>query len=126
MTVNSSKYWVYRYEDALNGVDNAVILFCWSQNAFKNQQSLHAFLCTNPELDSQTILEYYSNRWPIEVFFRETKNNLGLNTYQVHSVAYIDKLLALISLTHLFCLTQSQEYSFTEGLKNTRNLPEFI
>jgi hypothetical protein len=121
VTVNSSKYWVYRYEGSLNGIENAVVLFCWSKNSFKNPKALRAFLCTNPELDSQTILEYYSNRWPVEVFFRETKNNLGLNTYQVRSAESIDKLLALISLTHLFCSTQSQEYSFAEGLKNTRN-----
>ncbi|WP_231969027.1 hypothetical protein [Thermoanaerobacterium sp. RBIITD] len=28
VTVNSSRYWVYRYEGALNGIDNAVVLIC--------------------------------------------------------------------------------------------------
>nr|WP_231292763.1 hypothetical protein [Thermoanaerobacterium thermosaccharolyticum] len=31
------------------------------------------------------MLNYYNQRWPIEIFFRQTKNNLGLNTYQVRS-----------------------------------------
>lgn len=34
--VNNSKYWFYRYEGKLNGIDNAVVLFCWSENPFKN------------------------------------------------------------------------------------------
>lgn len=79
VTVNNSKYWVYRYEGNLNGIDDAVVLLCWPENAFKKEKALHAFLCTDTELDTQTILEYYSKRWPIEIFFRQTKNNLGLN-----------------------------------------------
>ncbi|WP_349292279.1 transposase [Thermoanaerobacterium thermosaccharolyticum] len=42
-------------------------------------------MCTDTELDTKTILNYYNQRWPIEIFFRQTKNNLGLNTYQVRS-----------------------------------------
>lgn len=33
VTVNNSKYWIYRYEGHLNGVDNAVVLF-----TFKNME----------------------------------------------------------------------------------------
>lgn len=33
-TLNNSKYWVYCYKIKLNGIDNAVVLFCWSKNAF--------------------------------------------------------------------------------------------
>lgn len=28
VTVNGSNYWVYRYEEALNGIDNAVVVLC--------------------------------------------------------------------------------------------------
>nr|WP_230197633.1 transposase [Thermoanaerobacterium xylanolyticum] len=66
---------------------------CWPEKAFKNQNALHAFICTDTELDTETILNYYSQRWPIEIFFRQTKNNLGLNTYQVRSTKSIDRLL---------------------------------
>lgn len=55
------------------------------EKAFKVQKALHAFLCTDTELDTETILNYYSQRSPIEIFFRQTKNNLGLNTYRVRS-----------------------------------------
>ncbi len=79
---------------------------------------LHAFICTDTELDTETILNYYSQRWPIEIFFRQTKNNLGLNTYQVRSTKSIDRLLWLISLTYLYCTISGDEYyKFWQGIK---------
>jgi len=77
VTVKGSSYWVYRYEGALNGIDNAVVVMCWPKDNFKGDKALHAFLCTDVELDTLTILQYYSKRWPIEIFFRQTKGNLG-------------------------------------------------
>jgi Transposase DDE domain len=117
VTVNNSKYWVYRYEGNLNGINNAVVLFCWSQNAFKRDKALHVFLCTDTELNTKTILEYYSKRWPIEIFFRQTKNNLGLNKYQVRSTKSIDRILVLISLAYIFCsIQENAKDSFSKGL----------
>lgn len=54
-------YWVYRYERALNDVDDAVVLFCWPQ-AFLNPKALRCFLCTDNSLDTPTILSYYIKR----------------------------------------------------------------
>lgn len=122
VTVNNSKYWTYRYEGKLNGIDNAVVLFCWPENAFKKEGALHTFLCTDTELSTQTILEYYSKRWPIEIFFKQTKNNLGLDSYQVRSTKSIDRILLLISLTYIFCTIQKDAGdSFSKGLIICRN-----
>ena len=104
VTVNNSSYWVYRYDGALNGIDEATVILCWPEDGFKESRCLRAFLCTNTELDTNTILEYYSQRWPIEVFFRQTKGNFGLNKYQVRSSLAIDRLLALITLAYLYCV----------------------
>jgi hypothetical protein len=90
---------------------------CWHENAFKKDGALHAFLCIDTTLDNETILEYYSKRWPIEIFFRQTKNNLGLNTYQVRSTKSIDRLLVLISLTYIYCsIQENADDSFSKGL----------
>ncbi|MBP2032680.1 hypothetical protein J2Z42_001354 [Clostridium algifaecis] len=122
VTVNNSKYWVYRYEGNLNGIDNAVVLLCWHKSAFKKNGALHAFLCTDIELDNKTILEYYSKRWPIEIFFRQTKNNLGINKYQVRSTKSIDRILLLISLTYIYCsIHENVNDSFGKGLILRRN-----
>jgi hypothetical protein len=121
VTVNKVTYLVYRYEGPLNGVDNAVVLLCWPEKAFKKANALHAFLCTDVELNTQNILEYYSKRWPIEIFFRESKNNLGLKGYQVRSYQAIDRLLLLIVLTYIYCTTAMDRYQrFNTGLKQVR------
>jgi len=121
VTVNGSSYWVYRYEGALNGIENAVVLFCWPENAFQKPKALHAFLCTDVSLETQTILTYYSKRWPVEIFFRQAKGNLGFNGYQVRSIEAIERLWTLLAFTHLYCTIGLGEPSlFGDGLRNVR------
>jgi hypothetical protein len=121
VTVNRQSYWVYRYEGALNDMDNAVVLFCWPKDAFLNPKAMRTFLCTDIALDTKTALEYYSRRWPIEIFFRQTKGNLGFNQYQIRQIAGIKRFWALMTLTFLFCaIGISKVASFAKGLSHTR------
>jgi hypothetical protein len=121
VTVNHQSYWVYRYEGALNNMDDAVALFCWPKDAFLNPKALRAFLCTDMTLATKTILEYYSKRWPIETFFRQTKGNLGINQYQIRTITAIKRFWSLTALTYLFCTIGSfKRKSFAKGLRNMR------
>lgn len=121
VTVNHQSYWVYRYEGALNDLDNAVVLFSWHKDAFLNPKAMRCFLSTDMELDTQKTLEYYSKRWPIETFFRQTKGNLGMNQYQVRHIRAIKRFWVLTVLTYLFCLLAKAEVSsFAQGLSFTR------
>lgn len=70
VTVNSSNYYIYRYEGPLNDVENAAILLSWPAESFRNANTLKAFLCTDISLDNSTILQHYIKRWPIETFFQ--------------------------------------------------------
>lgn len=54
------------------------------------------FLCTDPELSPQQILEVYALRWGIEVYFKESKQHLGLLKEQTQTFT---SHLASISLT---------------------------
>lgn len=122
VTVNGSSYWVYRYEGALNDIENAVVLFCWPEEAFQKPKALHAFLCTDVSLETQTILAYYSKRWPIEIFFRQAKGNLGFNGYQARSIRSIERLWTLLAFTHLYCtIGLGQPLLFGDGLRKVRN-----
>jgi len=121
VTVNHQSYWVYRYEGALNGLANAVALFTWHKDAFLNSKAMRCFLSTNMELDTQTTLEYYSKRWPIEIFFRQTKGNLGINQYQVRHITAIKRFWSLTILTYFFCvLGKEKASSFAQGISHTR------
>jgi hypothetical protein len=117
VTVNGSEYYVYRYEGKLNDIDNAVVLISWPKDAFKNPKALKAFICTDVSLGTETILEYYSQRWCIETFFGQSKDTLGFGKYQIRSIKAIDRLWTLMSLFHLFCVTGlGTNMSFGDGL----------
>lgn len=121
VTVKGSSYWTYRYEGALNGIENAVVLLCWPEQAFGKPKALRAFLCTDVSLETEIICQYYGKRWPIEVFFRQAKNNLGFNTYQVRSAKAFIRLWALLAWTHLYCtIGLGQPCLFGEGLRTVR------
>lgn len=121
VTVNDSSYWMYRYEGALNGVDNAVVLLCWPKQAFGEPKALRAFCCTDISLETETIASYYAKRWPIEIFFRQSKTNLGFDTYQVRSAKAFIRLWILLAWTHLYCtIGLGSPCPFGDGLRSVR------
>jgi SRSO17 transposase len=48
-----------------------------------------------------TILSHYLNRWPIEILFKESKQNLGLGDYQVLRYRGVERYLHLVMIAHL-------------------------
>jgi len=121
--VDKSSYWVYRYEGKLNGVKKAVVLLSWPEDALFKEGALRVFICTEVELDTQIILNHYSRRWPIEVFFRQNKMELGLDRYQIRSAKAIKRFWILNMLTYYYCVTGTSESfcPFGRGLKLASN-----
>lgn len=105
VTVNGKKYYVYRYEGTLNDIANAIVLISWPVDAFKNPKAVKAFICTDTSLDKLTILEYYSKRWCIEIFFKQQKSTLGFDNYQIRKERGIKRFWLLLSLAHLLCVS---------------------
>ena len=116
VTVKKRNYYVYRYEGNLSGIENAVVLLSYPEKAFGNPKALRAFISTNVSLSTQEILSCYVCRWPIEIFFRQCKNHLALDTYQIRSSKGIQRYWLLMSLTHYICVTGTGGYrSFQDG-----------
>ena len=105
VTVGSRQYYVYRYEGKLNGTENAIVLISYPKNAFHNPRALRAFICTDVSLSTQEILDRYIERWPIEVFFRQSKSRLAFSNYQIRSSQGIRRYWLLMSLAHFICCT---------------------
>ena len=116
VTVKKRNYYVYRYEGKLNGIENAVVLLSYLEKAFGNQKALRAFLSTDVSLTTTEILSYYACRWPIEIFFRQCKDKLALDSYQMRSAQGIRRFWLLMSLAHYICVTGTGEFrSFESG-----------
>ena len=116
VTVGSRSYYVYRYEGSLNGIDNAVVLISYPKDAFHVPKALRAFISTDVSLDTREILDRYVERWPIEVFFRQSRDKLAFDRYQVRSSKGIRRYWLLMSLAHLIACTGCGEImSFEDG-----------
>ena len=122
VTVNNAKYYVYRYEGKLNGIENAVVLISWPVSAFKNPKALRAFICSDISLETGAILEYYAQRWKIETFFALSKDTVGFGKYQIRSIKGIERLWTIMSLFHLLCTTGlGSDMAFGDGVRFLRN-----
>ena len=115
-TVKKRKYYVYRYEGNLNGIENAVVLLSYPEKAFGNPKALRAFISTNVALSTQEILSCYVYRWSIEIFFRQCKDKMALDGYQLRSAQGIKRYWLLMSLAHFMRIAGTGEFcSFETG-----------
>lgn len=115
VTVKGHKYLVFRYECNLKDIDNAVVLITYPAGAFHNKKALRAFVSTNSALSTEEILNIYTERWDIEVFFRESKSKLALDKYQIRSSKGIKRFWTISSLAYLIACSESDSFDFTEG-----------
>jgi len=69
--------------------DVSIVFVRWSKKQW------HAFLCTETDIEISEVLDYYSRRWAIEVYFRDCKQLLGLGKNQSES---FDALIAWTSI----------------------------
>ena len=116
VTVGNRIYYVCRYEGNLNGIDNAVVLISCPKDAFHTLKALRAFISTDVSLSTREILDKYVERWSIEVFFRQYKDKLAFDRYQIRSSKGIRRYWLLMSLAHLVACTGCGEaMSFKDG-----------
>ena len=123
VTVGKRQYYVYRYEGSLNDLENAVVLISYPKDAFGVPKALRAFICTDADLSTQAILDSYLERWSIEVFFRQAKQCLALDQYQIRSSLGIRIFWILMSAAHLFCaLATSHPMPFQDAFAAMQKL----
>ena len=115
VTVKGHKYHVFRYECNLKNIDNAVVLITYPVGAFHNKKALRSFLCTDTNLTNEEILNIYTERWDIEVFFRDSKSKLALDKYQIRSSKGIKRFWLISSLAYLLACFESDDFDFSEG-----------
>lgn len=100
VTVGGREFYVYRYEGKLNDIPNVAVILSYPKEAFGNPRALRVFISTNVGLSTQEILDTYTRRWPIELFFRQSKGKLALDKYQIRSRMGIQRYWLIMSLAH--------------------------
>ena len=116
VTVGNREYYVYRYEGKLDDIPNAVVIISYPKEAFGIPKALRVFISTNAALSTQKSLDIYTERWPIELFFRQSKSKLAQDKYQIRSKQGIQRYWLIMSLVHYMCCMHSGKYcTFEDG-----------
>lgn len=102
VTVGQEQYRVYRYEGALTDIESGVVVMCWPANEPMEAKQMRCFLSTDTELTTQEILDYYSERWSIETYFKQVKGYLGFQGVQVRHERAIQRYWLLVQFAYLF------------------------
>lgn len=110
VTDSNRKFYVYRYKGKLNDIPNAAVIISYPQDAFRDSKALRVFISTNVGISTQNILDIYMCRWNIELFFRQSKNTLALDKYQIRTQTGIEKYWLIMSLVHYMCCTYNGKY----------------
>lgn len=63
------EYYVHTYKGKLNDLKEATVVLSWPKGSLFNEDALKAFICPDTNIDAQSLLNHYINRWPIEIFF---------------------------------------------------------
>jgi adenosine/AMP kinase len=116
------EYYQYTYQGKLNDLKEAKIVLSWPKDALFNENALKAFICLDTSISTEDILNHYVHRWPIEIFFRESKRYLGLDDYQVRGERSIRRYFILLMLTYAYCGLEvsGNTLNFSSGLKHAR------
>jgi hypothetical protein len=109
--VSGTYEFLWRYASLKSG--GAVKLVC-SRNL--SHCTVKVLFATDPALPIATIITIYQLRWCIEVFFKETKQHLGLKTNQHHRLEANTSAIGLSCIaynlmTHVFINQQREKGS---------------
>ena len=101
VTVSGKDYYTYRYEGHLKGIPNTIVLISYEVNGDILKAPMY-LLSTDISLTNSKIIDFYLNRWSIEVGFRYQKESLGLDHYQMRSLKGIKRFWEIIYLAHSY------------------------
>jgi hypothetical protein len=118
VTIKGRMYWVYTYIGKIKGMEKVKVLISFPKNAFLVLKEMKVFVSTQTELTATQILNHYTKRWPIEVFFREANRRLGMKKCQVRSSIGIRRYQYMVMLCYIFC--GMKVYNDTVGFSNQR------
>lgn len=109
MTINEQTYYCFAFNARIPSLGKVRLVISYSNVEL---EGTYAVLITNQtSWNAQKILETYLLRWPIETFYRDAKQLLGLGDYRMRQSNAFQKHWSLVfvaySFLHLACLPLS-------------------
>jgi len=109
ITVRDKTYWTFTLAVRIPGLGKVRLVISFEKAQLTGT---YAVLVTNRvDWAAQRIIATYLQRWPIETFYQDGKEHLGLDEYRMRHAEAIQKHWCLVfvaySLLHLDCLPPS-------------------
>jgi hypothetical protein len=112
VTVGENTYRTWRYSAKLSGIDQewVTVLICqklgFETDEDGNQKAKWSdhitLMATDEEMSEYTILKLYEKRWKIEVFYKFSKESLGMEKSQTRRVRTLLRFLILLFFSYTF------------------------
>jgi hypothetical protein len=117
--VSDDTYWCFTLTVRIPGLGKVRIVVSFEHESLTGR---YVLLVTNRlDWSAAKIISLYSQRWPTETFYQDSKGYLGFNEYRMRSAEAIGKHWCLVfvasSLLHLTCLPAGPDR--TKGLIQT-------
>lgn len=102
--VKTRTWYVHRERRAVHSVGEVQLVFSTKEKPKRGQAvEVQKILMTNDRLRSAAeVVELYTLRWQIELFFKELKSTLGLHQYRFRRFEKVEAWLAACLLTFLY------------------------
>ena len=109
ITLSGRIYYTFTMTVRIPSIGKVRIVISFDNPELKGN---YVVLVTNRlDCNAKRILETYLRRWPIETFYQDSKQLLGLNEYRMRTAQAFQKHWSLVfvaySILHLNCLTAS-------------------
>ncbi len=95
--LNGKTYFIFEHETEMKDIGLVKIVFTKKK---RHSKYVSYFISNMREVGGREILLHYSERWNIEVFFREVKQNLGFGKYQMRKMKGIIKHWCLSAVSY--------------------------
>ena len=109
MTVGETTYWIFTLAMRIPGLGQVRLVISFEK---ADLTGTYAVLVTSRvDWTARRVIATYLLRWPIETFYQDGKEHLGLDEYRMRDAEAIQKHWCLVfvaySLLHLDCLPPS-------------------
>jgi len=110
-----SLFYVKAFKSKLKGISHPVLVVVaigqWDE---KDPKNVHVFASNHLSLAPSELIYNYALRWGIECIFRDLKDNVAFDHYQVRSLKSITRHWFLASLAYSFLLISKLNGSFSK------------
>src|SRR5713226_6657335 len=102
-------YWCYSKNVTMSRMEGRVnVIVSYDNSELKGDPK---FLATNrQDWDEFRIVRTYTKRWQIDAFYRDAKQNLGLEDYEVRKTRGVKRHLAMVLIAHTILVLGSPSH----------------